>query len=95
MRVFERGVSFELFGAGVEFELVGFLKILGDAETHEMVGDFYRDGPLWIVDVWEMLVFFGEQLNFFENFFVVELVIVPTFEVQPPAFNLLRNSMLV
>ena len=78
----------------VEFELVGFLEALCDAEAHEVVADFDGDGPLGVVDVYEVAVLLGDFFCLLQHFLVVELGVVATLEVQHPTPHLLVLRML-
>ena len=73
----------------MQLELVRFLEPLYNAETHEMIGDFHSHCPLRVVDIREMVVFFGYFLSLSQHFFVVEFAIVSTFEVQHPRMDFL------
>ena len=51
------------------------------------------DGPLRVVDVREVAVFFSKKFNLFEDFFVLKLAVVSAAKVKHPAFYFPRESM--
>lgn len=43
----------------MQFVLISFFEAFADADAHEMVEYFNGDGPLRIVDVGEVVIFFA------------------------------------
>lgn len=80
-------------GVFVEFEFVSLLKLFADGKAHEVMSDLNADGPLRVVDVREVAVFFSKKFNLFEDFFVLKLAVVSAAKVKHPAFYFPRESM--
>lgn len=89
------GGGFAVGFEGMELKLVGFFEAIADAEAHQVIGDFYGDGPLGIVDVGEVMILFGEQFYLFEDFFVIEFVVVAALKIQAPALDFVGDCVYV
>ena len=77
----------------MEFEFVGLLKLFADGKAHEMMSDLNADGPLRVVNVRKMAIFFSKKFNLFEDFFVLKLAVVSAAKVKHPASDFPGESM--
>lgn len=75
--------------------LMVFLKFITDTYTHQMIGYFNRNCPLWIVNVSKMAILSCDFVTFSKNLLVVEFRIVSQFEIERPTFNFVRLCLLV
>ena len=57
------------------------------------MSDLNADGPLRVVNVRKMSIFFSKKFNLFEDFFVLKLAVVSAAKVKHPAFDFPRESM--
>lgn len=82
----------------LQFELVEFLKLLHDADTHQVVVDLNANGPLGVVDVRKMAKSIADLGDCCQHLLVLEFIVVSTFEVQGPTLLLtlclLRQQLL-
>jgi hypothetical protein len=58
-----------------------------------VVDDLDRDSPLRIIYVWEMLVLLCQNLDFSEDFLIIELAVVSAAKMQHPTLDLLGLAM--
>ena len=77
----------------MKFELVGLLELLANGKAHDVMSDLNADGPLGVVNVREMTVFFSKKFYLFEDFFVLKLAVVSAAKVKHPAFDLPGESV--
>lgn len=45
--------------------LIGFFKKLTDTKTHQVIDDLNGDCPLWVIDIWKMIILLSDFLSLF------------------------------